>query len=161
MIAAGASASELPIKGTDLPGVFKMRTPDDAENIRNYAEENNVKKAVVIGAGFIGLEAAENLQARGINVSVIDFAPQILPNILDPEMAAYAKKYLLNAGIRVITGTSAEEILGTEKVTGVKTSAGTLACEMLIMAAGVRPNTAFLRIRALRCSRERSLLTDR
>src|SRR5699024_6124659 len=85
-----------------------------------------------------------NLQARGINVSVIDFAPQILPNILDPEMAAYAKKYLLNAGIRVITGTSAEAILGTEKVTGVKTSAGTLACEMLIMAAGVRPNTAFL-----------------
>lgn len=144
VIAVGASASELPIGGTDLPGVFKMRTPDDAENIRNYAEENNVKKAVVIGAGFIGLEAAENLQARGINVTVIDFASQILPNILDPEMAAYAKKHLLNAGIRVITGTSAEEILGTDKVTGVKTSAGTLACEMLIMAAGVRPNTAFL-----------------
>ena len=144
VIAVGASASELPIGGTDLPGVFKMRTPDDAENIRNYAEENNVKKAVVIGAGFIGLEAAENLQARGINVTVIDFASQILPNILDPEMAAYAKKHLLNVGIRVITGTSAEEILGTDKVTGVKTSAGTLACETLIMAAGVRPNTAFL-----------------
>ena len=144
VIAVGASASELPIGGIDLPGVFKMRTPDDAENIRNYAEENNVKKAVVIGAGFIGLEAAENLQARGINVTVIDFASQILPNILDPEMAAYAKKHLMNTGIRVITGTSAEEILGTDKVTGVKTSAGTLACEMLIMAAGVRPNTAFL-----------------
>lgn len=144
VIATGASAAELPIEGKDLPGVFKMRTPDDAENIRTYAEANNVKKAVVIGAGFIGLEAAENLHARGINVTVIDFASQLLPNILDPEMAAYVKKHLLNAGIRVITGTNAEQILGTDKVTGVKTSAGTLACEILIMAAGIRPNTAFL-----------------
>ena len=54
--------------------------------------KNNVKKAVVIGAGFIGLEAAENLQAKGIQVTVIDFADQILPNIFDPEMALYAKK---------------------------------------------------------------------
>ena len=144
VIATGASAAELPIEGKDLPGVFKMRTPDDAEGIRTYAETNNVKKAVVIGAGFIGLEAAENLHARGVNVTVIDFASQVLPNILDPEMAAYVKKHLLNAGIRVITGTSAEQILGTDKVTGVKTSAGMLSCEMLIMAAGIRPNTAFL-----------------
>ena len=144
VLAVGASAAELPIDGKDLPGVFKMRTPDDAEAIRTYAENNGVKKAVVIGAGFIGLEAAENLHARGINVTVIDFASQILPNILDPEMAAYAKKHLLNSGIRVITGTSAEEVLGTDKVTGVKTSAGTLPCEMLIMAAGIRPNTGFL-----------------
>lgn len=144
VIATGASAAELPIEGKDLPGVFKMRTPDDAEAIRSYAETNSVKKAVVIGAGFIGLEAAENLHARGVNVTVIDFASQVLPNILDPEMAAYVKKHLLNAGIRVITGTSAEKILGTDQVTGVKTSAGTLPCEMLIMAAGIRPNTAFL-----------------
>ena len=144
VLAVGASAAELPIKGKELPGVFKMRTPDDAEAMRTYAETNGVKKAVVIGAGFIGLEAAENLHARGINVTVIDFASQILPNILDPEMAAYAKKHLLNSGIRVITGTSAEEVLGTDKVTGVKTSAGTMPCEMLIMAAGIRPNTGFL-----------------
>ncbi len=144
VIAVGASPAELPIAGRDLPGVFKMRTPDDADGIRTYAEENKVKKAVVIGAGFIGLEAAENLKARGIDVTVIDFAPQILPNILDPEMAAYAKKHLLREGIRVITGTSAEAVLGTDQVTGVKTSAGTLNCELLVMAAGIRPNTKFL-----------------
>lgn len=144
VIAVGASPAELPIEGRNLPGVFKMRTPDDAEGIRAYAEQNNVRKAVVIGAGFIGLEAAENLKARGINVTVIDFASQILPNILDPEMAAYAKKHLLSEGIRVITGTSAEAVLGDGKVTGVKTSAGTLPCELLVMAAGIRPNTGFL-----------------
>ena len=144
VIATGASAAELPIEGKDLPGVFRMRTPDDAESMRTYAEINHVKKAVVIGAGFIGLEAAENLHAKGIHVTVIDFAPQVLPNILDPEMADYVKKHLENAGIRVITGTSAKQILGTDKVTGVETSEGTFPCEMLVMAAGIRPNTAFL-----------------
>ena len=102
------------------------------------------KKAVVIGAGFIGLEAAENLKAKGVQVTVIDFASQILPNIIDPEMAVYAKKHLLREGIRVITGTKAEAVLGNEAVTGVKTSAGVLGCELLIMAAGIRPNTDFL-----------------
>ena len=145
VIAVGASPAELPIEGKDLNGVFRMRTPDDADGMRAYIESNNVKKAVVIGAGFIGLEAAENLQARGIEVTVIDFAAQILPNILDPEMAEYAKKHLVNAGINVLTGTSAEAVLGEDKVTGVKTSAGTLPCEMLIMAAGIRPNTEFLK----------------
>ena len=145
VIAVGASPSVLPVEGKNLPGVFTMRTPDDAEGIRIYAEKNDVKKAVVIGGGFIGLEAAENLKARGINVTVIDFASQILPNILDPEMAVYAKKHLINTGIRVFTGTSAQEILGTDRVTGVKTSAGTLPCELLIMAAGIRPNTDFLK----------------
>lgn len=145
VLAVGASPAALPIEGIDKQGVFKMRTPDDAIAIRSYVEEKGVKKAVVIGAGFIGLEAAENLKAKGVQVTVIDFAPQILPNIIDPEMAAYAKKHLLKEGIRVITGTKAEAILGGESVTGVKTSAGLLGCELLIMAAGIRPNTDFLK----------------
>ena len=145
VLAVGASSAALPIEGTDKAGVFKMRTPDDAIAIRSYVEEKGVKKAVVIGAGFIGLEAAENLKAKGVQVTVIDFASQILPNIIDEEMAAYAKKHLLKEGIRVITGTKAEAILGTDAVTGVKTSAGVLGCELLIMAAGIRPNTEFLK----------------
>lgn len=144
VLTVGASPAKLPIEGTDLSGVFQMRTPDDAENIRSYVEENQVKKAVVIGAGFIGLEVAENLKAKGIQVTVIDFASQILPNIVDAEVAVYAKKHLLKEGIRVITGTKADAIMGNDHVTGVKTSAGLLRCELLIMAAGIRPNTDFL-----------------
>ena len=144
VLAVGASPAKLPIEGTELSGVFKMRTPDDATNIRTYVEENQVKKAVVIGAGFIGLEVAENLKAKGVQVTVIDFASQILPNIVDTEVAVYAKKHLLKEGIRVITGTKAEEIMGEDHVTGVKTSAGLLRCDLLIMAAGIRPNTDFL-----------------
>ncbi len=144
VLTVGASPAKLPIEGTDLSGVFQMRTPDDAENIRSYVEENQVKKAVVIGAGFIGLEVAENLKAKGVQVTVIDFASQILPNIVDAEVAVYAKKHLLKEGIRVITGTKADAIIGNDHVTGVKTSAGLLRCELLIMAAGIRPNTDFL-----------------
>ena len=144
VLTVGASPAKLPIEGTDLSGVFQMRTPDDATNIRAYVEENQVKKAVVIGAGFIGLEVAENLKATGVQVTVIDFASQILLNIVDAEVAVYAKKHLLKEGIRVITGTKAEEIMGDDHVTGVKTSAGLLRCELLIMAAGIRPNTDFL-----------------
>lgn len=144
VLTVGASPAKLPIEGTELSGVFQMRTPDDATNIRSYVEENQVKKAVVIGAGFIGLEVAENLKAKGVQVTVIDFASQILPNIVDAEVAVYAKKHLLKEGIRVITGTKAEAIMGDNHVTGVKTSAGLLRCELLIMAAGIRPNTDFL-----------------
>ena len=144
VIAVGASAAELPIPGRELEGVFKMRTPDDADRIRTYIETRGVKRAVVIGGGFIGLEAAENLKAKGVQTTVVDFAPQILPNILDPEMAAYVKRHLAAQGVRVITGTGAEAVLGEGQVTGVRTTAGTLPCELLIMAAGIRPNTGFL-----------------
>ncbi|MGN0276795.1 MAG: FAD-dependent oxidoreductase [Hominisplanchenecus sp.] len=144
VIAVGASAVIPPVEGMDKKGVFKMRTPQDAVTMRSYIEENNVKKAVVIGAGFIGLEVAENLKAQGLSVTVIDFASQVMPNILDPEMANYVKKHLAKNGIRVITGTKAEEVLGEDQVSAVKTSAGTLPCTLLVAAAGIRPNTDFL-----------------
>lgn len=144
VIATGASAAVPSAAGMDKKGVFKMRTPDDAESMRSYIEENEVKKAVVIGAGFIGLEVAENLKAKGVSVTVIDFAAQVMPGILDPEIANYVKKHLMKMGIRVITGTKAEEVLGEGSVTGVKTSAGMLPCTLLVSAAGIRPNTDFL-----------------
>lgn len=144
VIATGASPAVPPIAGMDLNGVFTIRTPQDAIAVRAYVQEKNVKKAVVAGAGFIGLEMAENLKQRGISVTVIDLAPQILPNILDAEMAEYGRKHLLKQGIRVITGTKAEEIIGEGSVSAVKTTAGRLDCGIAVIAAGIRPNTAFL-----------------
>lgn len=160
VISVGASPAVPPVKGMGLSGVFTMRTPDDAIRVRDYFQDNGVKKAVVVGAGFIGLEMAENLQQQGLAVTVIDFASQILPNILDEEMAVYGKKHLLKKGIRVITGTKAEEIVGEERVSAVKTSAGTLSCSLLIMAAGIRPNTAFLEGSGLEMNRG-TILVDK
>ncbi|MCQ5130330.1 FAD-dependent oxidoreductase [Butyricicoccus faecihominis] len=144
VIAVGASPSVPPVEGLHLGGVFTMRTPDDAETMRTYIEKQNVKKAVVVGGGFIGLEVAENLHARGVSVTVIDFASQIMPNVLDPELADWAKKKLAAAGVRVITSTAAQAIEGEERVSAIRTSAGTLACDLVVLSAGIRPNTGFL-----------------
>ncbi len=144
VIATGASPSVPPVTGTGLAGMFTIRTPEDAIGVRDYVEKHAVKKAVVVGAGFIGLEMAENLQQKGVSVTVIDFAPQILPNLLDQEMAAYGKKHLLKQGIRVITETKAQAIVGDGSVSSIQTTAGTFDCGLVILAAGIRPNTAFL-----------------
>ena len=107
ILATGASAVKLPIPGVDLNGVFSMRAPEDAITMRDYLEANGVKKAVVIGGGFIGLELAENLFDRGVSVTVVEAASQILSGVLDPEMAGYVQRHLAQKGIRVLTGTKA------------------------------------------------------
>ena len=144
ILATGASAVKPPIPGVDLPGVFPMRVPEDAITMRAYLESNGVKKAVVIGGGFIGLELAENLFDRGISVTVVEIASQLLSGVLDPEMAQYVKNHLTQKGIRVLTGTKASALVGDGVVTGVETSAGLLPCGVVVLSAGIRPNTAFL-----------------
>lgn len=144
IIATGAVPFVPPVEGVSLPGVFCVRTPDDAVSARAYAEEQNCRKAVVCGAGFIGLEVAENLMALGLEVTVIDAAPQIMPNAYDPEMADYAKKQLKAAGMRVLTSTSLNGIEGNGKAEKVLTDNGPLAADLVILAIGVRPATAFL-----------------
>ncbi len=144
IIATGAVPFVPPVEGVSLPGVFCVRTPDDAVSARTYVEEQKCRKAVVCGAGFIGLEVAENLMALGLEVTVIDAAPQIMPNAYDEEMADYAKKQLKAAGMRVLTSTSLKGIEGEGKATRVLTDNGPLAADLVILAIGVRPSTAFL-----------------
>ena len=144
VIATGASPIVPPVKGTGLSGVFTLRTVDDAVAIKRYAEENGVKRCIVAGASFIGLEAAENLKAAGVDVTVIDKADQVLPGLFDPDMASYLRKQLTKAGIRTILNSPLEEILGEGKVTGVRTVQGTIEGTMVVLALGIRPNTSFL-----------------
>ncbi len=144
VIATGASAIRPNIEGVGLNGVFTVRTPDDAISIRDYVSGRQVKQAVVVGGGFIGLEMAENLKEQGVSVTVIDAAAQILPDILDPEMAAYVKRHLAQKGIRVLTNTKAVRIEGEAEVSGIRTDSALLSCGLVVMAVGIRPNTAFL-----------------
>ena len=143
VIASGASSIVPPFTGVNLPGVFTMRTPDDAIESREYLKANQVKKAVVVGGGFIGLEVAENLLAQGVSVTVMDMAPQIMPGF-DPEMADYVVRHLAKKGIRVLTSTKLEGITGTLKAEGVQTDKGHLPADMVILSIGIRPNTGFL-----------------
>lgn len=144
VIAAGAAPIVPDLPGITLPGVFQVRTPEDAIRARSYAEDNQCKKAVIIGGGFIGLEVAENLSAKGISVTVVDMADQLMPNIFDPDMADYLRRKLSENGTRILTRSALEEIQGETKVTAVKTSTGTLSCDLVILAIGIRPATAFL-----------------
>lgn len=153
VIAVGAEPSVPPVDGTGLPGVFTVRTPEDAIGARKYAVENGCKRAVVVGGGFIGLEVAENLMARGIAVTVMDMAPQLMPNIFDQEMADYVRRQLQGKGLRILTGTALLAIEGEGKVENVRTGAGALLADMVVLAAGIRPATGFLKDAGLEMER--------
>ena len=144
VIATGAVPFVPNVAGTDLPGVFTMRTPDDAIGLRSYVDDNKCRSAVVVGAGFIGLEIAENLLAKGLKVTVVDMAPQVMPGLFDAEVADYIRRQLQSKGIRVVTGAGLEEVLGSEKVTGIRTVVGSFDGDVVVLAIGVRPATAFL-----------------
>ena len=144
IIATGAVPFVPKADGVDKEGVFCVRTPDDAVGAREYIERHHCRKAVVCGAGFIGLEVAENLKAQGLEVTVIDAAPQIMPNAFDLEMADYAKRQLKAAGIRILVSASLKGIGGTDHAESVETDQGVLPADLVILAIGVRPATGFL-----------------
>ncbi len=144
VIATGAASIVPPVPGTSLDGVFTVRTPDDAEAIKEYAKRGDVRKAVIAGAGFIGLEIAENLKREGLDVTVIDMAGNIMPNAFDDEMATWARKQIESAGIRVLTSARLEEINGDGRAESVRTDKAVLPADIVILALGVRPSTSFL-----------------
>ena len=144
IIATGASPIVPNIPGYELDGVFTLRTPDDADAIKAYAKRDDVRSAVIAGAGFIGLEVAENLKRIGLSVTVIDMADNIMPSAMDEEMARWAKRKMEEAGIRIQTGVRAEAILGADKVSALKTDKLEIKADMVILALGVRPSTKFL-----------------
>lgn len=143
IVSTGASPIVPALPGINLPGVFVMRTPDDAIETRDYVEREGAKRAVVVGGGFIGLEVAENLQAKGLSVTVIDMASQIMPGF-DFEMADYAQRHLEKKSIRVLTATKLEGVTGEAKAQGVQTDKGVLPADVVVLSIGIRPNTGFL-----------------
>lgn len=143
VISVGASPVRPPIEGCDLENVFFVRTPDDAIRLREVVDAGDVKKAVVVGAGYIGLEIAENLKLKGIRPFVLDMAPHALPGF-DGEMAEYIEGKLQESGIPVVTGVAVTAIEGNGKAEKVITSKRAYKADLVVLSAGIRPNTAFL-----------------
>ena len=160
VIATGAAPFVPDVPGVGLPGVFTMRTPEDAIGLRAYVEENNCRSAVVVGGGFIGLEIAENLLARGLRVTVADMAAQLLPNLFDPEMADYIRRKLQAKGVRVVTGAALEAVEGAARATGIRTSLGSFEGDVVALAIGIRPATAFLQGSGLEMDRGLIVVDD-
>ncbi len=160
VIATGASPFVPPVQGLDLKNVFVMRTPDDAIGLREAVEAGEIKRAVVAGGGFIGLEVAENLAAKGVKTTVIDFAPHVLPNFLDPELSEFVENRMAEAGIMPMTGVSLEGVEGDGKVEKVLTSRRGMKADALVLAIGIRPNTGFLEGSGIEMFKG-TILTDR
>ena len=160
VIASGASPFRPQIEGLDLKNVFFMRTPDDAIALREAVEAGGIKRAVVAGGGFIGLEVAENLAEKGVRVNVIDFAPHVLPNFLDPEMSEYVENKMADAGVNPMTGVALEAVLGDGKVEKVQTSKRAVKADAVVIAIGIRPNTGFLEGTGIEMFRG-TILTDK
>ncbi len=141
LIATGASAVMPPVGGADLDGVFTLHTIPDAENIRSWLESRPAGNACVLGGGYIGLEAAENLAARGWSVRVFELEDTVLPRMLEPEQASMVEKHLAEKGVEVHTGTNiaAFSADGNGAVRAVEAGGRTHPCEIAIVAAGVAP----------------------
>ncbi|MCO4783853.1 MAG: FAD-dependent oxidoreductase [Candidatus Cloacimonetes bacterium] len=136
IVSQGASPLVPPFKGVDKKHVFTLRNIPDMDKIFSYSNENSLKSAVVIGGGFIGLEMAEAFAHRGLQVSVIEKAPHILP-LLDQDIASELQEKLLkNDKISLYTGLGATEILDDSVIleNGHKVSA-----DVVLVSIGVRP----------------------
>lgn len=141
IIASGANCFMPPIKNADLKGVFTLRNMGDAKKIRDCAQKS--KKAVIVGGGLLGLETADELKQMGLDVTVVEIFDRILPRQLDNKGADIFEHGIKQAGINLITGATVQEIIGIDKVNGVKIDNGhTLVADMIIVSAGIRAETS-------------------
>lgn len=139
IIATGAFAFVPPIKGREKQGVYVVRTIGDGERI-DKAIKAGAESAVVVGGGLIGLEVAIAFVERGLKTTVVELLPQILPAMLDADMARQVHEMLEQKGLRIIVGKGVDEILGTEKVAGVSVGGEQISADLVVVATGVRAN---------------------
>jgi NADPH-dependent 2,4-dienoyl-CoA reductase/sulfur reductase-like enzyme/rhodanese-related sulfurtransferase len=164
VIATGATPFRPPIPGADLPMVFTVSNLHNAEDIKDKISRGQVKKAVVIGAGAIGIEMAEALtELWEVQTTIIEMADQVLPMALGKNMSRVVEQQLEKNGVKLILSERVERINcdSGSRVISVETSNGTIDCDMVVMSAGVRPNTKFAADSGLAVGSSGALLVDR
>ncbi|MDG2979960.1 CoA-disulfide reductase [Latilactobacillus curvatus] len=144
MLATGATAVMPPIKNVDLKNVYHLRTMADGQALRELGQDPKVQSVTVIGAGFIGLEIAEEFHQLGKQVRVIQLEDRILPLAFDPELTDMFADDLRDNGIELHLSEAVQALEGTDQVTGIVTDKGQYATDLVIVAAGIRPNTQFI-----------------
>jgi NADH oxidase (H2O2-forming) len=129
-----------PIKGREKQGILSLRGIEDGEKI-DAVVKAGAKSAVIMGAGLIGLEVGVGLMEKGLKVTIVEMLPQILPQLLDADMAKLAQEHLEEKGMRILTSKGVEEFLGEDKVTAVIAGGEKIEADLFISAFGVRANT--------------------
>jgi len=138
ILATGSLAFKPPIPGAGLKNVFTLRTMKDGEDV--LAALPNAKRAAVIGAGPIGAEVAGALKERGLEVVVVEMMPNVLPSMIDPDMADAVSERLTKSGIRVICSKAVKAIEGEGKVSSVALESEKIPADIVVMAIGVKPD---------------------
>ncbi|MFB0567005.1 MAG: FAD-dependent oxidoreductase [Candidatus Bathyarchaeia archaeon] len=156
IIATGAKTFIPPIKGREKSGLITVRTIEDGERI-DRAIKSGAKTAVVMGAGLIGLEVAIALHEREVKTTVVEMIPQILPAMLDSDMAKIVQEMLQQKGINIIVGKAVEEFLGTDKVTAISAGGEQISADLFVAAFGVRANVELAKNAGIATGETRSI----
>ena len=161
VLATGSRPRRLSIPGADLPGVFTVSNLHEAEGIKAEVAQGRVNKAVVIGAGAIGLEMAEALaDLWGVETAVIEVAAQVLPGVVSPGMARMVRHHLEEKGLTIYSAEEVVGIEGAERVERVVMKSGALDADLVIMAVGVVPNGDLAREAGLELSPRGAIKVD-
>jgi NADPH-dependent 2,4-dienoyl-CoA reductase/sulfur reductase-like enzyme len=141
MIATGAHPIWPNVPGVDAQGIYGVHTLQSGIEVRQVVDQQGPKRAVIIGGGYIGLEMAEALIRRGMEVALVEQAPQVMMT-LDPDMGGLVSEALISVGVKLYREESLQGFeVGKEKVQAVVTDKRTLPADMVILGMGVRPNT--------------------
>ncbi len=161
ILSPGAAPLRPPMPGIDLPGVMTLRTVPDANAIRRYIAEHGVRRALVIGAGFIGLEVAENLHHAGIEVSIVEGGSHVLPP-LDAHMSGYVEELLSAHGISVEVGQIATGIRRCEngRLQAYSDTWSSAEADLILLSIGVRPETTLAQSAGLRTGETGGIWVD-
>ena len=145
LISTGASPVRPPLPGIDLPGIFTLRNVTDTDRIKEYINSHSPRKAVVVGAGFIGLEMAENLHAQGAKVSIVEMGNQVMAPI-DFSMASLVHQHLMDKGVNLYLEQAVASF--EREVKGLKVTfknGQSISADIVILSIGVRPETSLAR----------------
>ncbi len=144
VLATGACPVVPPIGGAEMDGIFTLHGVHDAEGIRGTLADADAHDAVIVGGEPLGVEVAEALVQRGCRVTLVERLPQTL-SILDWQMARLVEQHMESHGVKVLTNTEVERFEGDGKVAAVVAGGTTLPADVVILAAGVRPNVKLAR----------------
>ena len=151
VLAPGSIPIRPSLPGIELPGIFTLRTIPDSQHIKEWITAKNVKRALVVGGGFIGLEMAENLAKRGIAVTIIEMLSQVMSS-LDPEIAIPLQEHLVDNGIDLHLRDSVarfERDSSTNTISVTTKLGNQFDCEMVFLALGVRPEVSLAKAAGL------------
>ncbi|MGL5787008.1 MAG: FAD-dependent oxidoreductase [Bacteroidales bacterium] len=150
LMSPGASPVRPPLQGIDSEGIFTLRNVEDTDHIKNYLTTHQVKNAVVVGAGFIGLEMAENLHHAGAKVSIVEMGNQVMAPV-DFSMASYVHQHLLQKGVDLYLEQSVEKFeRHGNKLKVFFKSGETLDTDMVILSIGVRPEATLAKMAGIK-----------